>query len=182
MGAGRLDVFVRGTDSALWHKWFQGGWSGWESLGGRPSVAGRGRLWGNGRIDVFAAGTDSALWHKWYQGGWSGWESLGGVLTSRPAVSSWAPGRLDVFVAGTDSAMWHKWYQSGWSAGRASAASSPQPRRRSRGDRIASTCSSAGPTAPCGTSGGPLVPTVRLHAKVLTAPNVADATMVAADA
>ena len=31
---GRLDVFVRGTDNVLWHKWFQGGWSGWESLGG----------------------------------------------------------------------------------------------------------------------------------------------------
>jgi hypothetical protein len=25
--AGRLDVFVRGTDNALWHKWFDGNWS-----------------------------------------------------------------------------------------------------------------------------------------------------------
>ena len=24
----RLDVFVRGTDSALWHKWYENGWSG----------------------------------------------------------------------------------------------------------------------------------------------------------
>ena len=32
--SGRLDVFVRGTDNALWHKWYQNSWSGWESLGG----------------------------------------------------------------------------------------------------------------------------------------------------
>ena len=36
MGLGRVDVLVRGTDNAVWHKWFSGGkWSGWESLGGR---------------------------------------------------------------------------------------------------------------------------------------------------
>ena len=29
-----LDVFVKGTDNALWHKWWDGSsWSGWESLG-----------------------------------------------------------------------------------------------------------------------------------------------------
>ena len=31
---GRLDVFVTGTDGQLWHKWYHGGWSGWE-----PSAA-----------------------------------------------------------------------------------------------------------------------------------------------
>jgi len=30
----RLDTFVKGADNALWHKWFAGGWSDWESLGG----------------------------------------------------------------------------------------------------------------------------------------------------
>src|SRR3712207_8302129 len=32
--SGRLDVFGRGQDNALWHKWFDNGWSDWESLGG----------------------------------------------------------------------------------------------------------------------------------------------------
>ena len=113
--AGRLDVFVRGTDSALWHKWFDNGWSGWESLGGVLTSTPSAVSWGNGRIDVFVRGTDNALWHKWFQNGWSGWESLGGLLTSEPAVCSWASGRLDVFVRGTDSALWHKWFQNGWS-------------------------------------------------------------------
>ena len=34
---GRMEVFVRGTDNALWHKWQttpNGGWSGWVSEGG----------------------------------------------------------------------------------------------------------------------------------------------------
>jgi len=35
--ANRLDCFVRGTDNAMWHKWWNGAaWSGWESLGGGP--------------------------------------------------------------------------------------------------------------------------------------------------
>jgi Common central domain of tyrosinase/Polyphenol oxidase middle domain len=111
----RLDVFVRGTDSALWHKWYDNGWSGWESLGGVLTSSPAAVSWSQGRIDAFVRGTDSALWHIWYDNGWSGWESLGGVLTSEPAVCSWASGRLDVFARGTDSALWHIWYENGWS-------------------------------------------------------------------
>jgi hypothetical protein len=111
---GRLDVFARGADNGLWHKWYSGGWSDWEPLGGAllsgPAVA----SWAPGRLDVFVRGADSALWHRWYSGGWSGWESLGGVLTSSPAAASWSPGRLDVFVRGTDSAVWHNFYAAGW--------------------------------------------------------------------
>jgi len=115
-GPGRLDVFARGTDNALWHRWFdRGSWSGWESLGGIITSDPGAASWSLGRIDVFARGTDGALWHKWYDGGWSGWESLGGALIGGPDVSTWAPGRLDVFVHGTDNALWHKWYGGSWS-------------------------------------------------------------------
>jgi Repeat of unknown function (DUF346) len=175
---GRLDVFVRGTDGALWHKWFQGGWSGWESLGGVLSSSPAAVSWSNGRIDVFAAGTDSALWHKWFQGGWSGWESLGGILTSSPAVSSWAPGRLDVFVAGTDSAMWHKWFQGGWSGWESlGGVLTSAPGAVSWGPNRIDTFV-AGTDSAMWHKWWALVPTVRLHAKVLTAPNIAMATMI----
>jgi peptidoglycan hydrolase-like protein with peptidoglycan-binding domain len=112
---GRLDTFVRGTDNALWHKWFSNGWSHWESLGGFLTSGPAAVSWGSGRIDVFVRGGDNALWHKWFSNGWSHWESLGGVLTSDPAVCSWSAGRLDVFVRGTDNALWHKWFSNGWS-------------------------------------------------------------------
>jgi hypothetical protein len=119
----RLDVFVRGTDGALWHKWNTGSWSDWESLGGQlapgtgPAVA----SWSAGRLDVFVQGTDGALWHKWWNSaGWSGWESLGGKLTASPAAT-WdmavtPANNIYVFVRGSDGAVWQKYYQNGWSS------------------------------------------------------------------
>jgi hypothetical protein len=122
--ADRLDAFVVGTDSALWHKWWNGNaWGpsvpGWESLGGVCTSRPTSLSWSNDRLDVFVVGTDSALWHKWWDGNaWGpsvpGWESLGGICTSPPAAVSWAPRRLDLFVVGTDSALWHKWWNGAW--------------------------------------------------------------------
>jgi hypothetical protein len=34
---GRMEIFARGSDGALWHNWQTGpsnGWSGWASMGG----------------------------------------------------------------------------------------------------------------------------------------------------
>lgn len=116
--SGRLDVFARGTDNALWHKWWDGtSWSAWERQGGQLSADPGAVSWGPNRIDVFVRGTDDQLWHKWWDGrAWSGWEPLGGVLKSGPDVASWGNGRLDVFVRGTDDMLWHKWFDGGWSA------------------------------------------------------------------
>ena len=64
---GRLDVFALGTNSAVWHKWFDAtGWHSWESLGGNFRSDPAAVSWSNNRIDVFAIGIDSALWHKWF--------------------------------------------------------------------------------------------------------------------
>ncbi|HET6881091.1 MAG TPA: hypothetical protein VFI31_13095 [Pirellulales bacterium] len=121
---GRLEVFARGTDGALWHIWQNspgGGWSGWSSLAGgittNPAVG----INADGRLEVFARGTDDALWHIWQNspgGGWSGWNSLAGGITANPAQASNYDGRLEVFVRGTDDALWHRWQTSpggGWS-------------------------------------------------------------------
>ncbi len=118
--ANRLDNFVRGTDQALWHKWWDGhAWGGWESLGGiirgKPVCV----AWGANRLDVFARGSDNALWHRWWDGhSWGGWESLGGVIIGDPSVVSWGSNRLDVFAQGTDGALWHRWWDGqawgGW--------------------------------------------------------------------
>ena len=89
-GPGRLDVFGRGEDFALWHDWYDGdGWHEWESLGGgltsRPAAVSR---W-PGHVEAFVRGEDNALWHRWYDDGWSDWESLGGGLTGGPGACSW---------------------------------------------------------------------------------------------
>ena len=178
--SGRLDTFVRGTDNALWHKWFDGGWSGWESLGGVLTSDPAAVSWGNGRIDVFVRGTDNALWHRWFQNGWSGWESLGGVLTSAPSVSSWASGRLDVFVRGTDNALWHKWFDGGWSGWESlGGVLTSAPGAVSWGPNRIDIVASGTDSAMWHRWWAATLPTVRLHAKVLTAPTLGVATMVA---
>ncbi|MFE2751514.1 hypothetical protein ACFXGA_05870, partial [Actinosynnema sp. NPDC059335] len=65
---GRIEVFARGGDGALWHIWQtapNNGWSGWQSLGGyitSPPVVMNNA---DGRLEVFVVGGDNALWHIW---------------------------------------------------------------------------------------------------------------------
>src|SRR5829696_8057257 len=124
-GANRLDAFVTGTDSALYHKWWNGSsWgpslTGYESMGGIITSSPQVVAWGPNRLDVFVTGTDSALYHKWWNGSsWgpslTGYESMGGIIIGDPRVVSWGPNRLDVFVVGTDGALYHKWWNgSSW--------------------------------------------------------------------
>ncbi len=121
---GRLEIFARGADNALWHQWQtapNNGWSGWSSLGGvitsDPAVVNN----ADGRMEVFARGTDGAVWHRWQtapNNGWSGWASRGGVITSQIALSRNADGRIEIFARGTDNALWHQWQtapNNGWS-------------------------------------------------------------------
>lgn len=113
-GPGRLDVFVRGSDDGLWHRYYQNGWGPWEDLGGVLTSEPAAVSWGSGRIDVFARGSDGQLWHRFSQGGWGPWEPLGGQLTGSPGVASWGPGRLDVFARGTDGRLWHRYFAGFW--------------------------------------------------------------------
>lgn len=115
-GSSRLDVFVRGPNNNLYHKFWDGTtWSAYENLGGTLTSDPAAVSWGANRIDVFVRGPDNALWHKSYNAGvWSAsWDSLGGNWASGPDVSSWTSGRLDVFIRGTDNAMWHTSYHEG---------------------------------------------------------------------
>jgi len=143
-GLNSLDVFVQGTDHALWYTHWDGTtWSTWKSLGGglasSPGVTSQ----ANGKIDVFVRGTDGALWYKEYSGSsWSSnWIGLGGQVASGtgPAACSWGAGRLDVCVQGTDGALYHKWYNGGWSGWEflgGKLTSSPAAAAASGGNRI----------------------------------------------
>ncbi len=108
--SGRLDVFARGTDSSLMHKWLEGNtWSEWESLGGvllsAPSVASS----APGSLDVFVCGPDNAIWRLSFSGGaWHQWESVGGVTVSAPVAISGTIGTIDLFARGVDHVLWHR--------------------------------------------------------------------------
>jgi len=113
-GGNRLDVFLRGTDNGLWHRWTDDtvNWGGWEwlagSVGGDPIAV----SWGWGRLDIFYRGTDNALWQAWWDGGWHS-RSFGGYVIGEPAVVSQGPGNLEVFYRGADNALWHGWTHGG---------------------------------------------------------------------
>ena len=109
VGMNSLDVFVRGGDNALWHRRYDGNWSGWEVVGAitaDPAVT----SWGSGRLDVFVRGTADDLQHKWYDGTWHDWETLGGTLSLDPAVTSSASAQLDILARGIDSGIWYNHY------------------------------------------------------------------------
>jgi subtilisin family serine protease len=120
---GRLEVFARGSDKAVWHIWQtapSNGWSGWASMGGWVDIITSARN-ADGRLELFVRGSDKAVWHIWQtapNNGWSGWASLGGwvdiIATARNA-----DGRLEIFARGSDGAVWHIWQtapNNGWSS------------------------------------------------------------------
>ena len=66
-GENRIDCFARGTDNAMYHRWWDGSkWGGWESLGGVLLTDPVGTSWSAGRLDLFGEGTNGAMYHKWY--------------------------------------------------------------------------------------------------------------------
>lgn len=125
-GPNRLDVFVRGSDGAVWiDSSADGGtsWTGWNLLGGggstdydSPAVD----AWGPNRLDVFENRRASFLnegdiYHKsWNGSSWSGWEWLGAVpFPVSPEVVSWSANRLDLFQYATNgqgAGVVHKWW------------------------------------------------------------------------
>ncbi|HYE12346.1 MAG TPA: sialidase [Patescibacteria group bacterium] len=117
--ANRLDVFGRGQNNALWHKWWDGSrWSEWEDLGGVLTSAPAAVSWGPNRIDVFGRGQNNSLWHKWWNGSsWSQWEDLGGgPISSAPAAASTGNNRLEVFARGRNNQLlFRTWNGSRWS-------------------------------------------------------------------
>lgn len=102
---------------------------------------------------------------------WFGWEDLGGIITSAPAVASWAANRLDCFVKGADNHMWHKWWDgSQWSRWEdLGGVIDDAPAAVSWGqNRI--DCFARGMDNHMWHKWWSVVPTVRLHLKVLSNP------------
>ncbi|OLE23198.1 MAG: hypothetical protein AUG44_22745 [Actinobacteria bacterium 13_1_20CM_3_71_11] len=107
----RLDVFVTGADSAVWHTWQDSaGWHPWEFIGGRTKADLVVVSPEPGRIDLYAIGADTALWWRGFNGyGWSDWQSFGGRTQGHnfSATVDPANGGERVFVQGADGAVYH---------------------------------------------------------------------------
>jgi hypothetical protein len=138
---GRAEVFVRGTDNALYHQWQlpDGTWSGWSSLGGvtpgTPAVG----INQDGRLAVFVRGTDNGLWIRTQLGAatsstWSGWTPIGAGLASDPVVTQLANGRLAACYRKADNTIAGQWQLAPNDAGWTDAASLGSPNGGAIGD------------------------------------------------
>jgi hypothetical protein len=110
---GSIEVFVVGTDNAVWHNWTVDAaldWAGWSSLGGSiassPVVANNS---GTGNVIVSGLGTDSSIWYTAHPNGsgWTPFASLGGFLTSDPGAAFDSNGSAEIFARGGDNGLWY---------------------------------------------------------------------------
>src|SRR6266496_1433828 len=111
------------------------------------------------------------IYEDWLRCRWSGWEDWGGVLTSGVGAAAWAANRLDCFVKGQNNHMWHKWWNgnawSGWED--LGGIIDGSPSAVSWGpNRI--DCFARGMNSAMWHRWWALVPTVRLHFKILGNP------------
>ncbi len=121
---GRLEVFVRGSDNAMWHKYQlspNGGWSNWYSLGGSFTDKPAAYRNADGRMQVFARGTDGNLGTAYCQsnGVWTNFYGMGIAISGSPAVSVNLDGRMELFVRGTNNQIYHSYQlspNSSWSS------------------------------------------------------------------
>jgi hypothetical protein len=100
-----MDVYVKGTDKACWHKtWKDNAWGAWENLGGDlkypPNVVAY-----DNKMELYITGNDNAMYRKvWQNDKWtSSWEWMGKDMDSKPSPIHWNNGKCDVYGKGTDS-------------------------------------------------------------------------------
>ncbi|MGA8070811.1 MAG: hypothetical protein WCG09_06945 [Halobacteriota archaeon] len=117
-GPGRLDVFVQGTNGAMYQKvWNGSSWTNWIDLGGKLTSAPGATAMGPSpnQIGVFVAGTGGTIYYKhWNGSAWSGWVNVGGQVLSgtSPAAYNWGSQQIGWLVTGTDGNLYRNWVGS----------------------------------------------------------------------
>jgi Repeat of unknown function (DUF346) len=130
---GHLEVFARGTNDVMYHRWFDPstpGWSAWDPLGGPvASDAGAAAMRQSGatislgdQMHVFVRGVANNMLHRFWvccEPSWRPWENLGGQWKGAPDAISLGSGHVEVFARGLDDAIWHNFFVGGrWSGWR----------------------------------------------------------------
>jgi len=118
-GANHRDVYVRGQDGGVYHKFWDGQrWNGWFGIGGAIVGAPNAVVAKPGTTDIYAQGTDGRLWQKWWDGsqwnpsdaGWIVHDDAEFRLGSSPAVIIDGAGVRDVYVRNRGGSVSHKYW------------------------------------------------------------------------
>ncbi|MEY9926304.1 hypothetical protein ABH926_000926 [Catenulispora sp. GP43] len=170
----RIDLFVRGTDNALYQRSLVNNtWTGWTGLGGTLTGAPAAASAGPGQVDVFITqanqGADNVYEKQWTTAaGWSGsWASLGSQnVTGGGLAAAESGSRVNVYAQGTDNHLWQWYYTRSGGAWQQldstltlDANSSPAAAAPSSSDARAVTC----PPKRQGTASGPRSCQERAH-------------------
>ena len=104
---GRIDLFVRGTDNAVWRAAFvDGRWSRWTSLGGSVSDAPTVAFTSPAAWTVVAPGADGRIHLRANTGGWSSIDAPG--FYGRPSAAVDGAGRVHVTVRNRTDEIWER--------------------------------------------------------------------------
>ncbi|POH74771.1 hypothetical protein CVS27_02545 [Arthrobacter glacialis] len=175
------NIYVRGTDGALWQKAYWGGqWHAWGRhndgavLASEPAAGSM----GENHEHVFTRGTDGNVWQKFWTStaGWSGWFNLGapaGGFIAGPAIVSRDDSVCNIYVRGADGALWQKAYWGGqwhaWERHNDGAVLASEPAADTMGGNHEHVFV-RGTDGNVWSKAWTLVPTVVLHLKILTPP------------
>jgi CubicO group peptidase (beta-lactamase class C family) len=120
-GADFREVFVRGKDGGVYHKFWNGKkWSAWFGLGGQIKDAPSAVQVHPGFYDIYVRGMDDRLWQKWWDGtkwnpsdlGWMMHHDGNDRLGSSPAAASQGDSFRDVYVRSPGGDVWHKSWEN----------------------------------------------------------------------
>jgi len=117
-----LEVFVRASDKAYWHRVQVASlptadrevdWNDWQSLGGVFASGPAALINEDGLVEVYGRGADKAVWRKYQYSSngvtlWSNWMSLRGITSTGPTVRVRSDGLIDVYTRGVDKQLWVK--------------------------------------------------------------------------
>ena len=113
------EVFVRGKDGGVYHKFWNGNaWSSWFGIGGHIKEAPSAVLIGPASYEIYARGSDDRLWQKAWDAkskkwlpsdfGWTMHNEGNDRIASAPAAVTVSEFMRDVYVRGFDGAVYHK--------------------------------------------------------------------------
>jgi len=115
---GRIDVFVRGTDNAIWRRAYAGGrWGAWTSIGGQVADAPTVAFTSPTAWTVFARGTDGQIRSRTERGAWTSIGAPGNRPTyGRPSAVVDDAGVVHVAVRIRTDEVWERVLSGGsWS-------------------------------------------------------------------
>jgi alpha-galactosidase len=106
---GRVDVFVRGTDNAVYQRTFKNGkWCEWAKLGGSVTDAPTVAFTSPDSWTLVARGADGKVWQRGNNSGWSTLDAPNGQpVYGRPSAAV-ANGVVHVAVRTADDAVWER--------------------------------------------------------------------------